>query len=308
MRLATLEQALRARPEDRASWLAYAERLTERGDARGELIRLEQRREHLAPARRGGVEQEIAALVRAHERSWDAELPPEAEVLERRHGFAVKVRVEWSDRAPVAANEAVRAPFVTALQIGPGARMDDAPWHEDPDQDPTEPPPSLDAGALAALDLGRVTELELPYLQIGAIGARALAVSEHVHADPSGPGAAGAGRLEALDLRYCGVGDSGLAGLAESPRFSGVRRLRLQRNALTAEGVRALHRFDRLTELDLRYNGLGEEGVRALLAAPFAGSLRRLLLNPGDAGAGGARLLASATGLPPEIRSFWRSI
>ncbi|WP_051065566.1 hypothetical protein [Nocardiopsis potens] len=313
MQLATLEQALRERPGDRASWIAYAERLTERGDARGELIRLEQRRERLPPVRRGEAEREIAALVEEHRKDWDAELPPEADVLERRYGFAAKVRVEWSDRAPVAVNEVMRSPFVTALQLAPDDRMDDAPWYEDPwdeapGEEPTEPHPSLDAGALATLDLGRLTELELPYLRIGAIGAGALAVSAHVRADPSGTGAAGAGRLDALDLRYCGIGDSGLAGLADSPRFSGARRLHLQRNMLTAEGVRALHRFDRLTELDLRYNDLGEEGVRALLAAPFAGSLRRLLLNPADTGAGGARMLASATLLPPGIRSYWRSV
>jgi uncharacterized protein (TIGR02996 family) len=40
---AALEQTLRDHPDDLAAWRAYGEWLVERGDARGELIRLEQR-------------------------------------------------------------------------------------------------------------------------------------------------------------------------------------------------------------------------------------------------------------------------
>ncbi|NUW38506.1 hypothetical protein HTZ77_45020, partial [Nonomuraea sp. SMC257] len=82
------------------------------------------------------------------------------------------------------------------------------------------------------------------------------------------------GRIETLDLRHCGIGDAGVTALCASPAVRGVRRLRLQRNRLTAEGVRALAGFERLEELARRYNPLGPAGARALVEAPFAGSLR----------------------------------
>jgi hypothetical protein len=314
MEISVLEQRLRDDPDDLASWDAYGERLAERNDVRAELIRLERRRERVRPAGREAVEREIAALVGEHERAWDAELPPGATALERRYGFVTKVAVEWSDRAPVVIEQALRGPFVTVLRIT-AAREDDLEggydedgWHEavDEDGDPL-PAPSVEAGALATLDVARLTELDLAYLRIGGLGAKALAVSAYLRAETPGALAA-AGRMETLDLRYARVGDNGFAALAESPFFNGVRRLRLQNNAVTAKGAAALHRFERLTELDLRYNTIGAEGARALLAAPFAGSLRRLLLHRTDVGEDGAKLLAGASRLPPALRAFWRSV
>jgi uncharacterized protein (TIGR02996 family) len=311
MTLATLEQTLREHPGDRASWLAYADRLLERGDARGSLIKLEQRRARTGPTARDTVEEEIAALVREHQQTWDAELPPGVTVLARRHGFATKVGVDWSESAPVVIDQALRGPFVTALRIAPDAGSDDD-WHEDPDGASylTEPSESVDVGALATLDLGRLDELDLSYLRIGTLGAKALAVSTFFRGEASGVRALASapGRMQVLDLRYTGVGDAGLAALVTSPCFGGVRRLHLQRNALTAEGVRSLRSLAGLAELDLRYNDIGAEGVRALLDAPFVGSLRRLLLNPPDVGDDGAKTLASAPQLPPALRTYWRSV
>jgi hypothetical protein len=111
-----------------------------------------------------------------------------------------------------------------------------------------------------------------------------------------------------LDLRYCHIGDAGLAAVTASSLFSGVRRVHLQMNGITAEGVRSLHRFERLTELDLRYNDIRVQGAQALLDAPFAGSLTRLLLNHDDVGHDGVRTLAQAPQLPPMLRSYWRSV
>ncbi|MFC5744369.1 hypothetical protein [Actinomadura rugatobispora] len=313
MKVAALERTLRDQPENHASWLAYGELLLERGDARGTLIRLEQRRTRVGPADRDAVEREIAALVREHERSWDAELPPGVTVLARRYGFPVKVAVEWSDGAPVVIEQALRAPFVTALGIRPVADDGEYGWDEDL-RDAAEPKPaaSVETGALATLGLGRLVELDLSYLRIGALGAQALAVSAYLRGEASDAGALAAsnatGRIETLDLRYCRIGDTGLAALTASPCFRGVRRLRLQRNALTAEGVRSLHQLEGLTELDLRYNQIGEEGAQALLDAPFIGSLRRLLLYGADVGDVGAKILASAPRLTPALRSYWRTV
>ncbi|MEV5573612.1 hypothetical protein AB0L06_26525 [Spirillospora sp. NPDC052269] len=268
------------------------------------MIRLERRRARVAPRRRGPLDRELAALEKRHRGGWDAGLPEKAVVLERRFGFAARVAVEWSDDAPVAIEQVLRSPFVTALRITSPEGGEDY-WDEDEgvddDGDPV-PASFVETGGLATLSVGRLAELDLSYLRIGALGARTLAVSSLLRSDV--PDAEG--RLGVLDLRYCEVGNSGLRALADSPMFSGVHRLHLQRNSITADGVAALHRFEKLTELDLRYNEIGAEGVRTLLEAPFAGSLRRLLLHRADVGSDGAKLLAHAPQLPPALRVIWR--
>jgi uncharacterized protein (TIGR02996 family) len=302
MKTAELERRLREEPGDLASWAAYSDRLQERGDARGRIIRLELRSPHLRAADRDAAQRTIANLTRRHRRSWDASLPEGVSVLARRYGFPTKVAVQWSDGAPPLIGRALREPFVTALRIRPANGQDDDYWEEETD----EPSASIDTGALATLDLARLAELDLAYLRIGALGARAIAVSAYLHAGAAGARSA-AGRLESLDLRYCRIGDGGLAALADSPAFQGVRRIRLQKNLISEKGVLALHRFAHLTELDLRYNAIGAEGARALLAAPFAGSLTRLSLHRDDIGDDGAAALARAPQLPPALRILWRN-
>ncbi|MEO3764371.1 TIGR02996 domain-containing protein [Streptomyces sp. B8F3] len=317
MTLGALERTLRESPDDLASWSVYGDRLRERGDPRAELIRLAERRARVAPGgARKAVERKIDALVARHRKSWDAELPEGVTARERRHGFATAIAVEWDDDAPMLIEQALRAaPFATSLKIVP-PETDPAEfdyWDDDTDED-GEPLPSaeVEAGTLATLDLAPFTSVDLSYLRVGALGAKALAVSSYFRSEAAAgqslavPGAPG--RIGALDLRYCHIGDSGLAALAANPCFTGVRRLRLQRNALTAKGVRALHAFGELTELDLRYNEIGGEGAEALLAAPFLGSLTRMLLYAADVGEAGARRLAAAPRLPPVLRSYWRSV
>ncbi|MFD8383527.1 hypothetical protein ACFV2X_34300 [Streptomyces sp. NPDC059679] len=298
MEAVALEQTLRDHIDDLAAWRVYGDRLVEQGDARGTLIQLEQRRARTRPADREPLAREIAALVDEHQQSWDAALPPGVTVVARRYGFATTVAVEWSDDAPGLIEQALRERFVTALRITPPAEADEDDcddWDYDEEEDELTPPP-IEAGALASLDLSRLVALDLSYLRIGDPGAKALAA------------ATGTGRIRALDLRYCGVGDTGLAALAASPGLGELRRLHLQSNGLTAEGVRSLRRFVHLTELDLRYNPIGAEGADALLAAPFIGSLTRLLLYRADVSDAGAQKLALAPELPSVLRSFWRSV
>jgi len=311
MDIADLEQRLREHPGDLASWEAYGDLILERGDLRGALIRLERRRAHVGAARRDALDREITALVQEHQQSWDATLPPGATVLERRYGFATKVSVEWSNDVSVLTDQALRAPFVTALRIAPPQQEGDY-LEEEEALEEDQPAPFIEAGALATVDLGRLSELDLSYLRIGALGAEALAVSTYLRAEAPDIGALASStaqrRMETLDLRYCHIGDAGLAALAASPCFNGVRRLHLQKNVLTPAGIASLHRFERLTELDLRYNGIGEEGARALLSAPFIGSLTRLFLYRADVEDAGATMLANAPQLPLTLRNYWRSV
>ncbi len=302
MEAAALEQTLREHPDDAGAWLVYGDWLLEHDDVRGALIQLEHRHARARVSERAALRQEIDALVKRHRARWSAALPPGVVATAWRYGFAVKVVVRWSEDAPGQIEQALREPFVTALRIGAlrgnkGDDDDDAFDEEELDEDgePIAPPP-VEVGALAAIDLGRLIELDLAYVPIAAPGAGAIAASASLV------------RLEALDLRYCGIGDDGLAALARSPIAGRVRRLRLQRNGITAAGVHALQRFERLVELDLRYNELGPEGAQALLAAPFIGSLARLGLYRTDVSEAGARELARSSRLAPALRSYWRSV
>ncbi|HEY3870641.1 MAG TPA: TIGR02996 domain-containing protein [Actinocrinis sp.] len=293
-----IEEALRADPDDPAGWRAYGDWLSEHGDARGELIALEQRLARLRPVDRPKARREIADFVAEHEGNWDDGLPSGARVIGRRHGFPTAVAVDWSDEAHDTVEQVLRSRFVTTLRIQPDAATEADAWCEEWGDwyDGNAPRPAQLAAQFAGLDLGRLGELDLRYMYIGHTGAEDLAsllVSD---------------RLRTLDLRYCLVEDSGLTALAACPQLRGLRGLHLQRNRLTAEGVHQLHQFPELRELDLRYNDIGEDGAQALLDAPFVGSLARLWLYSVDVGDKGVQRLAQASALPPGLRSLWRCV
>lgn len=292
-----LEQTLREHPDDLASWLVYGDWLLERGDVRGALIQLEHRHARARAADRAGLRREIDALVQQHQAEWTAALPSGVTAQAWKYGFATKVAVAWSEEAPALIEQALRERFVTALRIAAPAEDGDGGEEDDLDEDGEPiPPPIVEIGALAAIDLSRLVELDLSYVHVGAAGAEAIAAPTSLD------------RLAVLDLRYCGIGDAGLAALAASALAGHVRRLRLQRNAITAAGAAALQRFGALAELDLRYNEIGAAGAQALLAAPFIGSLARLELYRADVSDAGARELARSNRLAPALRSYWRSV
>lgn len=297
---AALEQTLREHPDDAASWLVYGDWLLEHDDVRGALIQLEHRHARARAADRAALRREIDELVRRHQGGWSAALPAGVDAKAWRYGFVTKVAVAWSEDAPGLIERALRERFVTALRIvtPEGDDGDDDGDDEEEYDDDGEPIPAapVELGALAAIDLSRLRELDLAYVHLDAPGAEAIAASTSL------------GGLAALDLRYGGIGDDGLAALAGSALAGGVRRLHLQRNGITAAGAAALARFGRLVELDLRYNELGEAGARALLAAPFIGSLARLGLYRTDVTDAGARELARSSRLAPALRGYWRSV
>ncbi|MFJ4866697.1 hypothetical protein [Streptomyces sp. NPDC088748] len=303
MEATPLEQLLREAPDDLAAWSAYSDVLLEKDDARSRLIELELRlTREVRVVERESLQSEIDLLTEEHQESWDAELPEGVEAVARCYGFATKVAVDWSPEAPARIAEALQGRFVTRLRIRPGTaaqEADDEHWSDEPDFDEDDMPlplPPHEADGFADLDLGGIRELDLSYFRIGDPGANGLAA------------AASAGRVATLDLRYCGIGSDGAAALAASGKFGDVRRLHFQRNRLTGEGVRALACFERIEELDLRYNQIGADGAQALIEAPFAGSLKRLLLHRQDVSEAGVKKLASAPQLPTALRSFWRSM
>jgi uncharacterized protein (TIGR02996 family) len=303
MQATGVEEALRAHPDNLALWRAYSDWLVEHGDTRGTLIRLEQDVARIRPADRPAAESEIAELAAEHESGWDDGLPARARVLARKYGFPVAVAVEWSADVREVVEQVLRVWFVTSLRITSGEgdedewdedEWDEDEWDEDEDEREGSPVVRPDIEALAGLDVGQLTELDLSYLALGPGGAQTLAASLQTS------------RLQALDLRYCCIGDAGLAGLAACPHLGGLRRLHLQHSKLTAEGVRHLHQFPQLTELDLRYNDIGEAGAQVLLDAPFTRSLTRLWLYNCDVGKQGVQKMAQAPELPPGLRGLWR--
>jgi uncharacterized protein (TIGR02996 family) len=148
---------------------------------------------------------------------------------------------------------------------------------------------------LAALDLGRLSVLQVRYGSIGAAGVRALL------------GCSSLRRLHTLDIRYNGIGDDGALAIAGAPQLAGLRALALQRNDIGEAGARALATspYLRLESLDLRYNAIGIAGAQAIAGSPTVDRLARLLLDRGDIKDVGVRALAASPHLPARTRAYW---
>jgi Ran GTPase-activating protein (RanGAP) involved in mRNA processing and transport len=87
-------------------------------------------------------------------------------------------------------------------------------------------------------------------------------------------------KVEILDLRKNGFGDSGMDAIAHSPVLHNVRELDLRNNGITRVGLQFLsgtETLDRLEKLDLRLNKLGkrwEEKLRDLPNFPHLTEVR----------------------------------
>jgi uncharacterized protein (TIGR02996 family) len=95
-----LRRDLHARPDSWEGWLVLADWLTDQGDVRGDLTRLEHRlaTKPLSEEERARLGKEIAELVAKHRSQWlDGWSCPEATELQWRHGFVWGVR--FRDRA-----------------------------------------------------------------------------------------------------------------------------------------------------------------------------------------------------------------
>src|SRR5689334_10608917 len=99
-----------------ASWLVYGDWLLEHDDVRGALIQLEHRHARARAAERAALQREIDALVKRHQASWSAALPPGVAARTWKHGFVTKVAIPWSEEAPALIARSLEERFVTALR------------------------------------------------------------------------------------------------------------------------------------------------------------------------------------------------
>jgi uncharacterized protein (TIGR02996 family) len=317
-----LEAHLRKNPDDWSSWLVFGDHLTEQGDVRGELIRLEHQHAtaRLSPADRDALAKTIQALIAQHQSSWKQTVPsdaaPEGEAhgplvrLDWRHGFVVGLELGWVEYTGAALQQFLSSPDARLLSTLAVTRVglaneeyfeDEEDFDEETGLPKSRVDPESIAGALEGVlsqDLSRLVTLSFAYLGMGAAGAKRLAKAT---VPP---------QLEQLDLRYNFIQDAGLKALCTSSVFSNLSALHLQANRLGPAGVKALAALElpRLKVLDLRRNELKSTGAKTLAASRLLSALTHLGLQRDDIGGLGVKALAQSTQLPAPLRTLWKGL
>jgi uncharacterized protein (TIGR02996 family) len=310
-----------ADPDDDAPRLIFADWLDERGDPRGEFIRVQLALAQLSvgdPRRTALGDREAGLLARFH-KAWSDPLRGIAGWAEFRRGFVETVNVEARTFLLKAADLFCLAPVrhVRFLDVGSSLdRLADSPQlarltaltiyaqHID-DRLTRALADSPHLAKLRALNVGRN--------RIGDRGVERLAWSPKFR------------RLTALDVSDNTVGDAGARAVAESSNLANLETLELRRNELTRAGlgylcssavlaglrhlglaqnhVRAPRDWTPpgggvvlLSSLDLTENGLTEDAVPMLTGLPGLDELARLDLGHNEVGSGGATTLAGWPG------------
>jgi uncharacterized protein (TIGR02996 family) len=269
-------QAVLSDPDDDAPRLAYADWLEERGDPRGEFIRVQCTLANLArgdPKRTDLVARE-RVLLGEHETEWVGPLRQWAKQWEFRRGFVDAVLLPA---------ETFLAHADALFRIGPIRRAAFL-------QSPRVQHATLPIGGPAIVRLAAC-----PYL------ARLSAVDFYCHIGPAGMATLAASSLP-LRLTWLGlsggcIGDEGVRSLAASPHFARLTILDLSSNHIGSDGVGALvhsPHITKLVSLTLNYNAVGDEGAEALAVSPNMGSLATLRLLCCGVSTAGARALADS--------------
>jgi uncharacterized protein (TIGR02996 family) len=257
-------------PDDDGPRLVYADWLAERGDARGEFIRLQcvAARTPADDPRRRALRAREEELLAAHAPDWCASLGLGTDECRFRRGFVEAVEIH-ADRFLERPEALFRAAPVREIHFLHATRhireIADCPW----------------LAKLATLDLS-ANAIEDP-------GAAALASSPHLTG------------LTTLDLGGCEVHQEGAESLARARSLSGLRGLCLAGCQIRPSGLQALFRstaLDGLKALDLRGNhqcwvspnegelwitltetNVTNDGVRLLAESPEAARLESIDLS-----------------------------
>lgn len=256
---------IRDEPDDDGPRLIFADWLDERGDPRGEFIRLQCALARL-PAddpRREDLRHREQAILQNHQAVWTASLQGLAAGYEFRRGLLQAVSVDA--RAFLERGQEL-------FRLGPIRRVR-----------------FLEASkCFAALMesplLSRIRELDLCSCLLGNGGLVMLARARQL------------AHLEVLDLGFNDLTDQGLKTLADAAHLENLRALSLNDNRqIGTPGMRALAdspHLANLRSLDLSGNGLTETALKVLINGESLKQLDAIALQGNRIGDGGVEALA----------------
>ncbi len=259
-------QAILDDSDDDSLRLIYADWLEERGDPRGEFIRIQcELARGMNGTRRSPLVQREQQLLRLHEDEWTSSVC--SLMKRRRRGFFnwkfIRGFIEevWLDpRHSLAGIDELfqLAPIrCLAFQMNHEERTFPGEYR------------ALFPCALANCPLlKRVVSLEVSFSHLGSDGIQALIFSDYLD------------NLKSLNLHDNRIGDGGARALAGSSLLERLEKLDLSNNAIGPVGVRALAsalaaqgETSKLRSLGLQGNPLRATGMRVILDSPI---LRRV--------------------------------
>ena len=293
--IAAFLRDIRRRPHDDGPRLIFADWLEERGDPRGEFIRLQCLRYGFGVSddRKAALWRQEQELLRRHEEAWVGPLRRRGIDWQFRRGLLHLrthghdfVRLDWADLAASEAwewVETVAIRYTRQADVWDVAESPSLVFMESLDLSGNGLGEDDGAGVLThSPHLARVQSLDLRFNRIASLGVARMAPSPALqrlvaltlddnHFADRGVAALAAApqpvRLETLSLRWNTIGPAGARALAESPAFPHLTTLHLGNNSIGDEGASALAKatgLRRLTELRLEYNGVGAAAAAAL--------------------------------------------
>lgn len=297
-------RAIQENPDDDTVRLVFADWLEERGDLRGELIRVQYslRALGLEDVRRESLQERSEALCSAETERLKANLGIllNNPVFDR--GFISEASVRATEFAKHAESIFRFAPALKSIDLGDAVgRSEIETLALSPHlahisglsfmtahKSPRQPQGGDGDGCIQALCsspyLSSLRKLEIPRSRVSPQGVQLLA---------SSPAFA---QLTHLRLWHNNISDLGVDHLTNSPHLSQLKRLNLAANYITPEGIRSFTShpsfpFGELTDLDFSYNEVGPEGARLLAVFPHLHNLVHLRLQVADIGDAGVEAL-----------------
>jgi uncharacterized protein (TIGR02996 family) len=262
--------AIMAAPDDDTPRLIYADWLEERGNPRGEFIRLQ-----IALATSVPAAERMAVLVRAqqllaeHQVEWAGDIPRRVAEFHFERGFVAEIKLSLDAFLDHADALFQQAPIQRVTMSDVGNRI---------------------AQVAASTHLARLSGLDLSGNGLGDTGARILVADAHLP------------RLDSLDLGMNFMDIEGVRALATAARLERLRRLVLDHNHVHDMGAFALAsapNLASLNELSLSYAEISATGARYLAETTHLAELRTLDLSFNkELGDSGGRVLARPKKLP----------
>lgn len=243
-----------ATPDDDLPRLIYADWLDEKGDPRGEFIRVQCELARLPndDPRCEKLRNREKELLEAYECSWT---PPNQLSLfyEWRRGFVAILRPCTRGLFNGEDSLKVLAEFPLAVELEFGISMRDEEFRHMPDL------PNLQT--FGVMGNSRISNASVP--KIGKWRTlRRLTLSSDTITDGALPHLSDLHELRELDLSYTGITDAALSRLAT---FRSLESLDLNDTELTGHGLDALRRLPNLRRLNLNNTRIWEQGVGGLV-------------------------------------------